>query len=77
MFQAERAQLIHGGQRPLGRMVYKRNKAFPQIEQSKVSFGKFGDGRGSSSGRGMWESVSRSSRRAAKSKRWEDPKKPK
>lgn len=77
LFQVKEAQLIHGGQRPLGEMEYKRNKAFPQIEQSKVSLGKVGDGVGSSSVRGVRESVSRSIRRAAKSKRWEDPKKPK
>ena len=35
-------------------MVYRCNKTFRQIGQSKVSFGKVGDGRGSSSGRWEW-----------------------
>ena len=69
LFQEERTELVHGGQRPVGGMVYRRSKAFPQSGQSKVSFGKVGDGVGSSSGRGEWVSVSRSSRRAARSRR--------
>ena len=68
-FQEERTELVHGGQRPVGGMVYRRNKAFPQSGQSNVSFGKVGEGVGSSSGRGEWVSVSRSSRRAARSRR--------
>ena len=68
-FQEARTELVHGGQRPVGGMVYRRSKAFPQTGQSNVSFGKVGDGGGSSSGRGEWVSVSRSSRRAARSKR--------
>ena len=35
-FQAKRTELVHGGQRPVGGMVYRRNKAFPQIGQSNV-----------------------------------------
>jgi hypothetical protein len=58
--------LVHGGQRPVGGMVYRRNKALPQIGQSKVSFGKAGE---SWSGREGWLSVSRSNRRAARSRR--------
>ena len=76
-FQAERTEPFHGGQRPVGGMVYRRSKAFPQIGQSNVSFGKAGNSGGSSSCRGEWVSVSRSSRRAARSRRWEEPKKPK
>ena len=77
LFQAERTELVHGGQRPVGGMVYRCSKAFPQIGQSKVSFGKIGEAEESSSGRGAWVSDSRSSRRAARSRRWEEPKKPK
>jgi hypothetical protein len=69
LFQGKRTELVHGGQRPVGGMVYRRNKAFPQDGQSDVSLGKAGDGVGSSSGRGEWVSVSRSSRRAARSRR--------
>ena len=76
-FQEVRTELVHGGQRPVGGVEYRCNKAFPQIGQSKVSFGKVGGGGGSSSGRGEWVSVSRSSRRAARSGRWDEPKKPK
>lgn len=76
-FREKRTELIHGVQRPVGGMVYRCNKAFPQIGQSKVSFGKVGDGRGSLSGRGEWLSDSRSSRMAARYRRWEEPKKPK
>jgi hypothetical protein len=50
LFQAERIELVHGGQRPVGGMVYRRSKAFPQIWQRNVSFGKVGDGGGSISG---------------------------
>jgi hypothetical protein len=57
------------GQRPLGGIEYRRSKAFPQIGQRNVSFGKVGDGGGSSAGRGEWVSVSRSNRRAARSRR--------
>ena len=77
LFREERTELDHGGQRPVGGMVYRCNKAFPQIGQSKVSFGKIGEAEESSSGRWAWVSVSRSSRRAARSRRWEEPKKPK
>lgn len=77
LFQGKRTEPFHGGQRPVGGalslsrggMIYRRSKAFPQIGQSKVSFGKVGDGRGRFSGRGEWVSVSRSSRRAARSRR--------
>ncbi len=85
--------MVHGGQRPVGGalschpelveglskggMEYSSSKGLPQIGQSKVSFGKVGDGGGSSPGRGERVSVSRSSRRAARSKRWDEPKKPK
>ena len=50
LFQEERTELVHGGQRPVGGMVYRRNKAFPQSGQSNVSFGKVGEGGGSISG---------------------------
>ena len=76
-FQEAGTELIHGGQRPLGGMVYRRSKALPQDRQSKVPFGKVGDSTGSSSGRGEWLSVSSNSRRADRSRRWEEPKKPK
>ena len=68
-FQEARTELVHGGQRPVGGMVYRCSKAFPQIGQSKVSFDKVEDGVGRLSGRGEWVSVSRSSRRAARSRR--------
>ena len=68
-FHEARTKLVHGGRRPVGGIVYRRNKAFPQIGQSKVSFGKVGEGGGSSSGRGEWLSVSRRMRRAARSRR--------
>ena len=61
----------------MGGMVNRCNKAIPQIGQSNVSFGKIGEGGESSSGRGAWVSDSRNSRRAARSKRWDEPKKPK
>jgi hypothetical protein len=77
LFQVERTELVHGGQRPVGGMVYRRSRAFPQIWQSNVSFGKVGEGGESSSDRGEWVSVSRSRRRAARSRRWDEPKKPK
>jgi len=68
-YQEERTELVQGGQRPVGGMEYRRSKAFPQIGQSKVSFGKVGDGWGRLSGGGEGVSVSRSSRRAARSRR--------
>jgi integrase len=37
MNQAERRELLHGGQRPVGGMVYRFSKALPQIGQSKES----------------------------------------
>jgi hypothetical protein len=74
---SERTKLAHGGQRPVGGMVYRRSKALPQIGQSKASFGKVGEARESLSGRGAWVSDSSSSRSAARSRRWEEPKKPK
>jgi len=77
LFEEQRTELVHGGQRPFGGMEYRRSKALPQDGQSKVSFGKVGDSEGSSPGRWEWVSVSSSSRRAARSKRWEEPKKPK
>jgi len=76
-FQEAGTVLVHGGQRPLGGMVYRRSKAFPQDGQSKVPFGKVGDSTGSSPGKGESLSFSSSSRRAARSRRWEEPKKPK
>jgi len=76
--QEQRTELVHGGQRPVGGMEYRRSKVFPQIGQSKVSFGKAEEGEESSTGKGgEWLSDSRSSRRAARSRRWEEPKKPK
>ena len=69
LFQGKGTELVHGGQRPVGGMIYRSSKAFPQDGQSKVSFDKVGDSVGSSSGRGEWVSVSRSSRRAARSRR--------
>ena len=77
LFAKQRTELVHGGQRPVGGMEYRCSKALPQAGQSKVSFGKVGDSTGSSPGRGESLSVSRSSRRAARSRRWEEPKKPK
>ncbi len=70
-------ELVHGGQRPVGEMVYRSSKALPQDGQSKISFGKVGEEGESSPDRGEWASDSRSSRRAARSRRWEEPKKPK
>ena len=61
----------------MGRMEYRRSKALPQIGQSKVSFGKAEEGGDSSTRREEWLSDSRSRRSAARSRRWEEPKKPK
>lgn len=43
MNQAERTELLHGGQRPVGGMENRRSKALPQIRQSKEFLGKEGD----------------------------------
>ena len=77
LFQEQRTELVHGGRRPVGGMVNSRSKAFPQLGQSKVSFGKDGEAEARSSGSGAWMSVSRRMRRAARSRRWDEPKKPK
>ncbi len=51
-FQEVRTELVHGGQRPVGEMVYRSSKALPQDGQSKVSFGKIGEDGENSSERG-------------------------
>jgi len=61
----------------VGGMEYRCSKACPQIGQRKVSFGGIEEGGGSSASGGERVSVSRSSRRLARSRRWEEPKKPK
>ena len=75
--EAERTELVHGGQRPVGGMENRRSKVLPQIGHSTNSFGKDGECKRSMSGIGDGESASRNSRRAARNRRWEEPKKPK
>ena len=69
MFHEQRTELVHGGQRPVGGMVYRRSKGFPQVGQSSGSLVKAGEAGESSSGRGERVSDSRSSRRLARSRR--------
>ena len=77
LFHEQRTELVQGGQRPLGGMEYRRSKALPQDGQSKVTFVRVADSTGSSPGKGESLSFSSNSRRAARSRRWDEPKKPK
>ena len=77
LFQEERPDLAHGGQRPVGGMECKSRKGFPQWGHSKVFLGKVGEGKGSLSGKGRGQLVSRASRRASRSGRRQEAKKPK
>jgi hypothetical protein len=74
--QEQRTELVHGGQRPVGGVVYRSSKALPQVGQRTGAFGEVGEGAQSMFGGKELFSKSRSSRRAAKSRRWEAPKKP-